>query len=465
MQSLPQELVVQTILYSLDPPPPAPLPSISSSAHSSATTTPSSSGSPNSVKHDPFAAAFASHVARSRSAVLRSYALTSRSFRSLAQPILYKDPVLPTTASLHAFLAVIENGEYGAYLGSQVRTLTLGTKRDGNTPGADEPCVGVQVALRRLASRCDRVREVTIHGQKRVDLADFEGMSHLRALTFQRCTFATSTVSQVALPNLTHLTLIKCNHATFPRSPALVPALRALRLVQPHDAGALSSGQPGDFFTGVAPQLRCFSLDDQAAEARSAGAASTDVHPLDDTLQHLSTSLVHVDVVNALPTHVLPRLPLPTLLSIRTLSFSLSGAPAAGARRTSLRWAPLADSHLRDTLAILRIVLLPPDALFSASELLDGCAEALPAWARALQGSEVLERVLLPPRAFEDGLGEMVVVLEAELRRAGRGVALLALDEDEMYGAKESTEGAGFWSEVARLEEEEKEERRGEERW
>ncbi|BGP43814.1 hypothetical protein JCM10450v2_008012 [Rhodotorula kratochvilovae] len=464
MSSLPHELVLETILLSLDPPSPA-----SSSASSSPSTTPSSPSTPNNDKHDLFAAAFSSQGHPSRAVILRSYALTSRSFRSLSQPLLFRDPVLQTSAAIRAFLAALEDDENGRYLARQVRTITLGAKSEAGALGVEMEAVDVGGVLRRLARACGEVRELEMNGMGSVKLEDLEGMSHLRSLTMNGCQLAPSTAySPDWALTAVHLTLTNCLLAPDSLSATLFPSLKAFKLTTPRDPFASSSDQLAHFLAGIAPRLRSFSLHDQAGDTLDAGAADSfgaGFNLLAEAFPHFSPALTHLDIVNALPTHALSLLPIPSLLSLRTLSLSLSGSLAAGASRLTPRWAPLADIHLRDVLSVLRILLLPPSALFPPSELLDGAADVLPAWVGALQRSEALERVLLPQRAFEDGLGEMVRELEGELRAVGRAVALLPLMEGDDAEVKDTKDGAEFWREVARREKEEKDERRRAERW
>jgi len=226
--------------------------------------------------------------------------------------------------------------------------------------------------------------------------------------------------------SVTDLALVNCRLSPSSLRPAHFPSLRTLRLVVP-GATRAAPDDLVDFLRGVAPQLRSFSIHDQAAHEPVTSEALVDpdmLHSIYDAFPHL-VSLVHLDVVNALPTHALSLLPLTTLFFIRTISLSLDGLLASGAARKQLRWVPLADSLLRDALAALRILLFPPAALFPYKCALADDPAALPEWVRVLQRSEALERVVLPARTFEDGLGEMVRELEGELERWGRRVALV----------------------------------------
>jgi len=258
---------------------------------------------------------------------------------------------------------------------------------------------------------------------------------------------------------LAHLTLSSCHLAPDSLSPVVLPRLTALELVTLRTGDDSTSEKLADFLSGVAPQLRSFSWYDRETDMYGNGpSGSGPQHPLVDALTRC-TSLVHLDIVNAVPAHALSFLPLPTLSSLRTLSLSLSDRLAAGASRVSLRWAPLADSLLRDTLAVLRILLLPPEALYSPEDVLAGRPDALPAWVRTLQTSEAPERMVLPARAFEDGLGEMVRGLEEELRQIGRRVELVV---GEDVTDKQGKRAGGFWGEVRRRERREEEARRAE---
>ncbi|GAA5997644.1 uncharacterized protein JCM10292_000992 [Rhodotorula paludigena] len=468
MSVLPPELVIEAVLASLHPPSPA-LSSASSSASSSLVSTPTLVGSAGSIassdKADPFAAAFGAHSALSKAAVLRSYSLVNRSLRSVSQPLLFRDPVLPTLRSILAFLNVLEDGDNGARLAHEVRSLTLGSKFEDGALGGGRGCVDAKLVMRRLARVCTEVREVTMLGMGRVRLEELDGMHRLRKLTIDSCLLAPSTSYEpgFALPSITHFSLLECHLTTHSLPPTLLPSLTAFQLVMPRGALASSPGQIADFLTGVAPQLRAFSLNDQTSD--NANGAHIEFNPLSDAYSHFTDSLTHLDLVNTVPLVPLSLLALPTLRSLHTLSLSLASHLAAGASRATPRWGPLADSHLREVLRVVRVLVLPPELLYLLEDRAAGAHLALPRWITELQRSEELERVVLPARAFEDGLGEMVAIVQDELRRAGRDVRLVShpypVDEDGQDGeGKAPVEGVAFWRAVAEREKEERQARR-----
>ncbi|GAA5839698.1 hypothetical protein JCM9279_005142 [Rhodotorula babjevae] len=383
--TLPVELILETILLSLDKAPTTPRTLTSSPSPTASGSTP-----PCIDEADPLAATCPLAAPPSREALLRSYTLTSRTFRSLAQPLLFRHPVLLTPTSLRAFLAAVENREEDARLGGSVHSVVVG-------PASEE------------------------HGGAHL-------VANLKSLKLDGAGLAPARDRRlaVALP-VTDLALVNCRVSPSSLRAAHFPTLKSLRLVVPGATRAAPDGLV-DFLRGVAPHLRSLSLHDQAAHEPALSEALIDPDMLDsiyDAFPSMS-SLIHLDIVNALPTHALSLLPLATLSSLRTISLTLSGLLASGASRRKIRWAPLADSLLHDALAALRILLLPPEALFPYKGALADDPAALPGWVRALQRSEALERVVLPARAFEDRLGEMVRELEGALERWGRRVVLVA---------------------------------------
>ncbi|GAA5894781.1 hypothetical protein JCM8208_006070 [Rhodotorula glutinis] len=450
--TLPVELILETILLSLDTAPTTTRALSSSSSPSSS----SSSTSPLLHSDDPPGATTSPS---SRTALLRSCALASRTLRSLSQPLLFRHPVLPSPSSLRTFVAAVENAEEGARPGEAVRSLTVGEVDVGAHVGASG-WNGAEVDLGRLDRVCGNVRALTLRGVERVRLDDLAEMRHLRTLTIAGSSLApTRGRPPVALP-VTDLALAHCRLSPSSLDPALFPSVKALQLVVP-GASRAAPDELVAFLRGVAPQLRSLSVHDEAAHepATSLSLVPGLVESIYDAVP-LMTSLAHLDVVNAIPTHALSLLPLSTLSSLHTISLSLSGVLASGALRKKLRWTPLADSLLHDALAALRILLLPPDALFPYKGALADDLAALPSWVRALQQSEELERVVLPPRAFEDGLGEMVRELRGELERWGRRVVLVDGGGEADSDGEGASAGGGFWREVRASERDERERRR-----
>ncbi|KPV73042.1 uncharacterized protein RHOBADRAFT_55282 [Rhodotorula graminis WP1] len=454
--TLPVELILQTILLSLDSAPttPRPLSDPPSSASAGSTT-------PRVDEEDRRAAAT---VSPSRTSLVRLYTLTSRTFRSLSQPLLFRHPVLPTPTSLRTFIAAVENEEDGGRLGEAVRSLTVGpasaTSCGARLGASAWSCASVD--LGRLARACGNVRELTLRGVERMRLDDLVEMRHLRALTIEGSSLASTRDRPLvpALPALpvTNLALINCRPSPSSLNSAIFPSVKALHLVVP-GASRAAPDELVDFLRGVAPQLRSLSVHDQAAHDPATSLSL--VHP--DIIETIydafpsMTSLVHLDVVNAIPTHALSLLPLSTLASLRTISLSLDGVLASGAARKKLRWAPLADSLLHDALAALRILLLPPEALFPYKGVNADDLATLSSWVRALQRSKALERVVLPSRASEDGLGEMVRELRGELKRWDRRVELVDAGVEVDLDVEGRSGRGGFWSEVRRREREERE--------
>ncbi|GAA5891986.1 hypothetical protein JCM6882_007429 [Rhodosporidiobolus microsporus] len=476
--SLPPELVREAIRLSLLPSSPSLL---SASSPSSGASTPSSllsSGSPSpspsgpctpsaSDAPNPFDASFAAPTRPplSRAAQLRSLSLTSHLFRALSQPLLFRSPVLPTLSSALTFLAAVEDD---AELAEGVRGVTIGREvGEGGRGGA----LDAKMVLLRLAAACKRVREVELRGCGRVRVEDLLGFEDLRTLTISTCLLAPSLSfdpsTSPGLLNLTRLTLSSCHLTSHSLPASLFPSLTALALTTPRDSIASSPGQLASFLSAVAPQLRSFSLFDQTASPFAPAQQAMEFSPLLDALPSFSANLTHFESVNRHPLLYVPLLPRPARRSLRTLSFALGGSLDAASPAFEERWQPLVDSLLGDTLALLLAVLAPSTRGWDAPPL--------PAWVDDLDG---VEKVFLPKRAWEEeGLRAAVEGLEQALEAEGSKVAVLPLlaegeevgvdeAEKEQQQEKEGRPRSGFWREVDRREEREREDsRRSAEAW
>ncbi|GAA6042191.1 hypothetical protein JCM8097_005007 [Rhodosporidiobolus ruineniae] len=480
---LPPELAREVVRFSLLPSSPsssgANTPALSSSASSGSSTplveygpsTPASSAGGSAASegdyfsHQPIKPSLSSSPPTpSRVALLRSLSLTSPIFRAVSQPLLFRAPVLPTLSSTLSFLAALDAAPE---LALAVRTLEVGMDpEEAQKRGLG--ALDAKAVLGRLGETVGRTcKEVTVRGCGRVRVEDLRDFTALERLTIDSCLLAPSLSADISpFTYLKHLTL-SSNHLTVHALPSplfLFPALTSLSLELPLGSIASSPGQLADLVAALAPQLRSFRLHDPAfTSAASVGIGGPGFNPLLDALSAFSDKLVHLETANVHPLVLFPHLSPSARRSIRTLGMSLAGTYAPPVR---MRWQPLVDSLLRDTLALLQAVLVPPDLSDPAALMR---VANLPHWVADLD--EALERVYLPVRCADGGLGEMVDELGAELERFGRGVevvvspAMEAVEGDRAEGVGKVEDGAEFWMEVRRREEGEREEKRRAEQW
>ncbi|GAA5875104.1 hypothetical protein JCM8547_005414 [Rhodosporidiobolus lusitaniae] len=447
---LPVELVHETIRLSLlpssspslshsDSPCPSgastPLLSYSSSSTSSS---PSSSSSQASERSNPFDDVLLSAGVKppTRQQLLLTFSLTSHLFRSVSQPLLFQHARLPTLPIALSFLRAVEGDED---LAASVRTIELGGEPGGGGGGGGR--LDARMVLGRLGRACGKVKEVGVRGCGRVRVEELGGMKDLRTLTLSSSLLSPSlsSSSSLSFPNLTHLTLHSLHLTLHSLPPSFFPSLTYLSLTTPRDSVASSPGVLASFLEGVAPELKSFQLFDQS----SGGEGGLDFNPLLDAFSAFSSQLTHLSTVNAHPFVFLPSLSSSSRHSLTTLSMHLSG-PLASPR---LRWAPLRESLLRETLDVVEAVLTG--------------REGLPGWVKEVEG---VRRVRLPRECFEGSLERKVEEVREAVIKTGKGVELLPIlsgDEEDEKGwgwGKEREEGTGkaFWREVDEREREER---------
>ncbi|GAA5883148.1 hypothetical protein JCM1840_000850 [Sporobolomyces johnsonii] len=399
---IPPELILACIELSLPSPSPPPTPP-SSSAH-----------------------------VHSRASILLRYSLTSRLFRALAQPLLFQRPHLPSTASAHAFAAVLERDTTWE-LKREVRSLSLGTALGEGRAGVEGKGV-----LERLARVCgETVEEMRLENVTRLRMDELEGFKRLHTLHLSDCLLApcTSFTYSPSLPSVRHLTLASVHLTVNSLPPTLFPSLTSLSLTTPRGSIASSPLQLSDFFSAVAPHLVAFSFHDQSSD--SAGAwPGLHFNPILDHFRRLR-NVRHLEWANAVP--MLELLPHAGLENLRSVALSLEGhlAPPSTPDGRGATDAPsrrrehAADRVLRASVQYLRAILGGGEEDEAMEQMEQGVL--MPAWMQKLvQG---LEEIALPQRAW-GGRGNESPSLEREtkaLERSARarGVRVVVREEGQ----------------------------------
>ncbi|GAA5923124.1 hypothetical protein JCM1841_000077 [Sporobolomyces salmonicolor] len=365
---------------------------------------------------------------QSRASILLRYSLTSRLFRALAQPLLFQHPYLPSTASAHAFAAVLEKDETQE-LKKEVRSLSLGTALGKGRAGVEGK--GVVVRLARMCG--ETVEEMRMENVTRLRMDELEGFKRLHTLHLSDCFLApcTSFTYSPSLPSVRHLILSSTHLTVNSLPPTLFPSLTSLSLTTPRGSIASSPLQLSDFFSAVAPHLVAFSFHDQSSD--SAGALPG--LPFNPILDHfrLLRHVRHVEWANSVP--LLELLPHAGLENLRSVALSLEGhlapsAPPGGAMDAhSRRREHAADRVLRASVQYLRAILGGGGGEGEEPERMEGVL--MPVWMQKLvQG---LEEIALPERAW-GGRGNESPSLEREtkgLERSARasGVRVVVREE------------------------------------